>query len=216
MKQTLGMHWESAEERLWNTFYAAASDYYGKYKNLDIPAEYVTEDLKLGVWMSSQRESYQIGRLSEEQINLLNSIGMSWDRFETKWEKGFSYAKRFAEEYGDINKVPQDFCYDDFKVNVWLRAQRARKRIGKLSDERIEKLESIGFHWDKNQAFWESGYNHAVAYLQEHGSLKIMPKYVCEDGFKLGRWIVNQRSRMKKGTLSPEKVEMLKGIGMGG
>ena len=93
---------------------------------------------------------------------------MSWDRFETKWEKGFSYAKRFAEEYGDINKVPQDFCYDDFKVNVWLRAQRARKRIGKLSDERIEKLGSIGFHWGKNQAFWESGYNHAVAYLQEH------------------------------------------------
>ena len=102
---------------------------------------------------------------------------MSWDRFETKWEKGFSYAKRFAEEYGDINKVPQDFCYYDFKVNVWLRVQRARKRIGKLSDERIEKLESIGFHWDKNQAFWESGYNHAVAYLQEHGSLKIQPKY---------------------------------------
>ena len=139
---------------------------------------------------------------------------MSWDRFESKWESGFSYAKRYVAEYGDINKVPQDFCYDGFKFIVWLRAQRARKRIGKLSDERIEKMESIGFIWDKNQVFWEAGFDHAMAYRKEHGSLMIPPKYVCADGFKLGGWIVNQKTRLKKGTLSPEKVEKLRGIGV--
>ena len=280
----IGMNWESAEDRLWNTFYSAASDYYDKNGNLDIPAEYVTDDgiklgriyrgfrmkyvggglsdekkllleqigmeensvlvrkwmtyyeeakrffeenghltvphnyvandLKLGVWVSSQRESYQIGRLSEEQINLLNDIGMSWDRYESKWENGFSYAKRFIEEYGDINSVPQGFCYDDFRLFVWIRMQRARKREGKLSDERIKKLESIGLHWDKNQAFWESGYAHTVEYLREHGSLKMPAKYVCEDGFKLWSWVNNQKVRIKKGTLSPEKVEKLKEIGL--
>ena len=164
--------------------------------------------------MSSQREGYQIGRLSEEQIGLLNEIGMSWDRFESKWENGFSYAKRYDEEYGDINKVPQDFRYDDFKLVTWLRVQRARKREGKLSEERIEKLESIGFHWDKNQAFWEAGYDHAVEYRREHGSLKMPARYICKDGVKLWSWVSNQKTRLKKGSLSPEKVEKLREIGL--
>ena len=214
MLEQIGMEWNSVLVRKWMTYYEQAKLFYEENGHLTVPHDYVADGLKLGVWISSQRESYQIGRLSEEQIKLLNEIGMSWDRFESKWETGYSYAKRYVEEYGDINKVSLDFCYGDFKLNVWLRAQRARRRIGKLSDERVQKLESIGFAWDKNQAFWEAGYNHALEYLKEHGSLRILPKYQCEDGFKLGRWIVNQKSRLKKGTLSPEKVEKLKQLGL--
>lgn len=212
--EQIGMEWNSVLIRKWMSYYEQAKRFYEENGHLTIPHDYVADDLKLGVWISSQRESYQIGRLSDEQIKLLNDIGMSWDRFESKWETGFSYAKRYVEEYGDINKIPQDFCYDDFKLNVWLRAQRARRRIGKLSDERAKKLESIGFVWDKSEAFWKTGYDHALAYLQEHGSLKMPAKYECDDGFKLHGWIVNQKTRLKKGTLPPEKVEKLKELGL--
>ena len=212
--EQIGMEWNSVLIRKWMAYYEQAKLFYEENGHLTVPHDYVADDLKLGVWISSQRESYQIGRLSEEQVNLLNSIGMSWDRFESKWETGFSYAKKYIEEYGDINRVPSDFRYGDFRLNVWLRAQRERKRKGKLSDERIEKLESIGFLWDKNQAFWKSGYDHAVAYLQEHGGTNIPQKYICDDGFKLGSWVTNQKTKLRKGTLSAEKVEKLKTIGL--
>ena len=34
-----------------------------------------------------------------------------------------------------------------------------------------------------------------------------------EDGFKLRSWVVNQKSRYKKGTLTDEQIEKLKEIG---
>ena len=147
---------------------------------------------------------------------MLNEIGMSWDRFESKWERGFEYCKRYVEEYGDINKLSEKFVYDDFRPIIWLRAQRYRKRIGKLSRERIEKLESIGVQWDKNQALWDNGYSHAKAYFEEHGSLKMPQGYICEDGFKLKGWLNNQHTKIKNGKLIAERVELLKKIGFEG
>ena len=68
--------------------------------------------------------------------------------------------------------------------------------------------------WDKNQAFWEKGYAHAMEYVKEHGSIRMPVGYICEDGFKLKGWLNNQRTRMKGGKLSKEQVEKLRGIGV--
>ncbi len=210
----IGIEWDSVLVRKWMRYYGLVKEYYEKHGDLDIPYDYVADGLKVGIWISSQRESYGIGRLSKEQIRLLEGIGMSWDRFESKWERGFQYCQRYVDGYGDINRIPEDFQIDGFKPISWLRTQRYRKRIGKLSQERIERLESIGLKWDKNQAFWEKGYAHAMEYVKEHGSIRMPVGYVCEDGFKLKGWLNNQRTRMKGGKLSEEQVEKLRGIGV--
>ena len=210
----IGIEWDPVLVRKWMRYYELAAEYYEKHGDLNIPYDHVADGQKVGIWISSQRESYGVGRLSEEQVRLLEGIGMSWDRFESKWERGFQYCQRYVSGYGDINCVPEDFQIDGFKLIVWLRTQRYRKRIGKLSQERIERLESIGLKWDKNQAFWEKGYAHAMEYVKEHGSIRMPVGYICEDGFKLKGWLNNQRTRMKGGKLSEEQVEKLRGIGV--
>ncbi len=212
--EEIGMQWNSVLVRRWMKYYEQAKAYYEENGNLAVPYDYEAEGLKVGVWISSQRESYGIGRLSEEQINLLNAIGMSWDRFASKWERGFDYCKRYVEEQGDINLVKADFQYDGFVLLTWLRTQRYRKRIGKLTQERIEKLEEIGFEWDKNQAFWNKGYKHAMEYVNQHGSIKMPVNYTCEDGFKLKNWLNNQHTKMKNGKLSKEQEKKLVAIGI--
>ena len=114
----------------------------------------------------------------------------------------------------DEDRPFEEQLREAIRLNVWLRMQRARKREGKLSDERIEKLESIGFYWDKNKAFWDIGFNHAREYLKVHGNLKLSAHYECEDGFKLQNWLSNQKTKMKNGKLSSEKVEKLKALGI--
>ena len=211
--EEIGIKWNSVLVRKWMRYYGLAEKYYEKYGDLNIPYDYIADGLKVGVWISSQRESYGMGRLSEEQVGLLNDIGMCWDRFESKWEQGFRYCQCYAREYGDINSIPEDFRFGSFRPIVWIRTQRYRKRTGKLSPDRIERLETLGLEWDRHRAFWEKGYEHAREYVKEHGSIRMPVNYICEDGFKLKGWLNNQHTKLKNRKLSEEQVEKLRAIG---
>jgi len=213
----IGMLWTSVIKDRWLTNYNYARRYYEEHGNLVVPYAYeITDDganVKLGVWISSQRDSYAKGRLRDEQISMLEEIGMCWDRYDEKWEIGYSYARLFKEQKGDINFVPTDYNIDGFTLGRWLNSQRTNYRNGKLNDKRIAKLSKLGFKWSAHEAFWDKGYEYAASYKRAHGNLKMPVGYVCDDGFKLKSWLCNQVSRYKKGSLSEGQVSKLQSIG---
>ncbi len=218
----IGMVWKAVLQNKWLRNYELAKDYYEKHGNLNIPHDYESTiidsrgeevKIKLGIWISGQRENYHKNRLSEDQITKLENIGMSWDRFDEKWEKGFGYAKKYREEHGDINFIPAEFEYEGFNINRWLHRQRNRYKAGKLSQDRINRLSSLGLKWSKHEAFWDKGFEYAMQYKNEHGNLRLPKGYECEDGFKLKSWVHNQQSRYKKGSLSERQVSKLQSIG---
>ena len=213
----IGMLWTSVIKDRWLTNYNYARRYYEENGNLVVPYAYeITDDgsnVKLGVWISSQRDSYAKGRLRDEQISMLEEIGMCWDRYDEKWEIGYSYARLFKEQKGDINFVPADYNIDGFNLGRWLNSQRTNYRNGKLNDKRIAKLSKLGFKWSAHEAFWDKGYEYAASYKRTHGNLKMPVGYVCDDGFKLKSWLCNQVSRYKKGNLSEGQVSKLQSIG---
>lgn len=211
----IGMKWESVLARKWQEYYLLAAQYAQANGSLDVPLHYRTETgVKLGVWISTQRESYSKGRLKDVQIAMLEQIGMSWDRFDSKWDRGFDCAVRYKEEYGDINTVPEQFELEGVKLLSWIRAQRARYHSGKLASDRIARLETIGIIWNPQEALWEKGYAHAVSFAKEHGDLEVPSHYVCEDGYKLKSWLNNQGTRYKNGRLTDEQRKRLEAIGM--
>lgn len=213
----IGMLWTSVIKDRWLTNYNYARRYFKEHGNLVVPYAYeITDDganVKLGVWISSQRDSYAKGRLRDEQISMLEEIGMCWDRYDEKWEIGYSYARLFKEQKGDINFVPADYNIDGFNLGRWLNSQRTNYRNNKLSDKRIAKLNKLGFKWSAHEAFWDKGYEYAASYKRIHGNLKMPVGYVCDDGFKLKSWLCNQVSRYKKGNLSEGQVSKLQSIG---
>ncbi|MBE5898681.1 MAG: hypothetical protein E7279_03680 [Lachnospiraceae bacterium] len=216
------MVWTAVLKNKWYRNYELAKAFYEEHGNLIIPYNYVTHvidshnnkvTVKLGIWISSQRDSYAKGKLSEEKKDMLSRIGMSWDRFDEKWEMGFHCAKKYYEENGDINFVPKELEVDGFNLNKWLHTQRDRNNKGKLSEERKSRLDALGFKWSVHEAFWERGYENAVSYKKAHGNLKLPTGYECEDGFKLKSWLSNQQTRYRKGTLTDVQIEKLMGIG---
>lgn len=60
-------------------------------------------------------------------------------------------------QYGST-RVPQ--CYIDSKLGRWVHYQRVEYWIyqqsgnGKITPERMDRLQSIGFEWDPQQARW--------------------------------------------------------------
>ena len=97
---------------------------------------------KLGMWVKDQRQAYNKGKLSKKRIDALEEIGFEWDAHEAAWRLQFEELKRFQEENGHCN-VPQS----EGKLGMWVKDQCQAYNKGKLSKERIDALEEIGFEW---------------------------------------------------------------------
>ncbi len=86
-------------------------------------------------------------------------------------------------------------------------------RKGKLEKNIVDYLNSLGFIWDRYEHFWQTMYEKAADYYHKNGNLDCSCSYICEDGSKLGQWVVDMRSRVKEGTLSDERLNLLLSIG---
>ena len=238
--ENIGMQWDQVFSRKWDFYMKCAGAYYEKNGDLNVPIDYVCGDdgrrlteyhlhdsedgtstkratdkaYRLGIWISTQRDNYAKGRLSKTQIAELEKLHMSWDRRKSRWDKGFEYALRYIREHGDINSVPAGYKYDDFNLANWIRAQRTSYNTGKMAKERIISLEAAGLIWNPQEALWEKGYIHAKDYVRTHGNIDVPPHYVCEDGYKLKNWLVNQGTRYKTGRMSETQQERLEALGM--
>jgi len=211
--ERLGVQWSSVRLRAWMQMYEIAKAYYKAHGDLNVTAGYVTERGEtLGTWISTQRGSYFKGTLEEIQIELLEAIGMSWDRDKSRWEAAYASACEFHSEFGHLNVAANYVTGEGFALGAWIASQRRKYRAGKLSDIQIRALERLGVIWDPTEALWLISYEYAQMYYLEHGNLSINNQYVTDDGFKLGAWISNQKTKYKNGKLSTEKIAMLEKI----
>lgn len=211
----------------WDMYYECAKKYYEENGNLNIPARYVTEEgYALGNWIFNQKSircgNIQ-GKLSEEQVQKLDQIGMIWELYsDLNWTKNFTAAKRYYEEKGNLN-VPVNYkTREGIALGNWINSIRTWKKseVHKkyLTDKRIKELESIGMIWSVLDYYWEQNYMCAMEYYKENGNLNVPSRYKSKDGILLGSWIYRQRclrNGKAKGTpLSEEQIQRLNAIGM--
>lgn len=227
----LGMAWNAVSAK-WERGYAEAAAYYEQYADLEVPTKYITESgLKLGVWISYQKDAYQKGLLSTEQIRRLEQIGMNWgERNYHRWMEQYHAAERYYQVHGDLD-VPANYVTEDgIKLGKWIATLRhARKKQTdvrtKLTPERIAMLDTIGMQWVKPTAKaktvrlsreeqWEARLECVKAYQKKYGDLNIPAKYKTDEGFWLGRWWYLQKKllRDEPGKLKPEQVEKLEEV----
>lgn len=211
----------------WDQHYAAAKEYYSEHGDLNIPKRYKTSDgLNLGSWISTQRNVHagrMYGILTEQQITLLDRIGMVWmNRREYNWNCRFQAAKEYFEKNGNLD-IPAKYCtHDGINLGVWISNLRYARRTGKkqhlLTNERIAQLDSIGMTWDFSNTHWEKNYAEAVEYFNNNGDLLVPTNYMTKNGIALGKWI-NYLRLTRSGTingkaLTEDEVERLNIIGM--
>lgn len=213
--EQIGMQWDSRSDRVWQQKYEFAKAYAEEHGHLLVPVGYVTDEgERLGVWVSCQREAYAKGSLSKERITMLERIGMSWQRDRGRWENGFAHAEQYAQDHGDLIVSPDYITEDGFRLGIWIANQRQKYKKNTLKANQIERLESIGMCWDPARAFWENACTHAVAFFRESEHWQIPSQHVCEDGFRLGAWWSNTKTRYKHGTLLPYQLQDLEQMGI--
>ena len=196
----------------WNMMYDRLVEYKQRHGDTKVPQHY-PKDPQLGTWCYKQKELSQKGTLDSERKAKLDGIGFVFDEIVSAEERWDDKYNRLVEYWKKHNStiVPNEY-ENDPKLGTWVMHQRAfYDKKGKLSPERIDRLEAIGFVWDAQEAAWQEMYNRLIEYKEEKGNADV-PKLYDEDR-KLGNWVNSQRKAYQKGKLSPDRIEKLESIG---
>lgn len=216
----LGFTWQHRERGAWEDRYQELIEFKEKYGHCNVPVGYKKAP-KLGKFVNAMRSHKTAGILSEERINLLESIGFQWAReaqvvFTDKWEDRYLQLLYFKEEHGHCN-VPHNYS-DNPQLANWVSQQRQKKKSGKLLPEREKMLEEIGFKWAivdlggvKRTEVWNFRYNQLLEFKQQHDHCKV-PHHFPENP-QLGKWVSKQRQQRKQNKLTLERERLLEEIG---
>lgn len=218
--ESIGMIWDVLDY-YWERNYQAAVEYYHEHRDLEVPADYVSKDgIRLGAWISKLR-ALREGRIQKgtpptaEQIRRLNAIGMNWgSRTDLKWERAYKEAQHFYRKNHTL-KIPASYVSDSgIKLGAWIARQRRQYSQGKLSKDKVDRLEAIGMVWAMPDP-WLSRYELVRQYLQEHGDLNI-PQNQVIGNFWIGKWLARQTKLYEAGNgLTPKQIRLLEDIGIG-
>ena len=65
-----------------------------------------------------------------------------------------------------------------------------------MTKERRDRLEALpGWSWNSRDDQWEEGFRHLEEFVREEGHARVSSSHTAPDGYKLGVWVVGQRSK---------------------
>ena len=150
---------DSKHDLKWTEMFHELKKFKESHGHCDVPAKWRGSDpkmAKLACWVSTQRTQHKHLRtgkwtnLKPERVRLLQALGFKWNSQPNKaeslsFELRVSQLVEYKQQFGDCN-VPQK--YEDVPgLGNFVLQQRKHYRLGELSNERIAKLQEIGFQW---------------------------------------------------------------------
>jgi len=77
---------------------------------------------------------------ANEYINKLYSV-------DHKWDEMFDALIEYKEKYGDCDVPQRHVSVSGQRLGNWVNTQRRFRKTKKLSPERVERLNEVGFVW---------------------------------------------------------------------
>jgi superfamily II DNA or RNA helicase len=154
LEELPGWVWDSRDAK-WEEGFARLSNYAAQQGRAQMNQEYEAEDgFNLGSWVTTQRTGRDRGTLSVERQQRLESLpGWSWNPLADAWEERYAQLLGYIDEHG-TSRVPQAYTADGGVLGRWVQKQRSMFASGRLSQERIKRLENLpDWRWSR----YESG-----------------------------------------------------------
>mmetsp|Transcript_1050 Transcript_1050/g.1879 ORF Transcript_1050/g.1879 Transcript_1050/m.1879 type:complete len:797 (+) Transcript_1050:104-2494(+) len=190
--EELGMQFDTTD---WMRACHCLESYKSEFGSCNVPLNYETEDVQLGLWVKKQREQYQANTLSKTKEKRLETVGLLKPLLEVEFLEGYACLQVYKAEHGNCY-VPHRFVTEGGqKLGEWLRLQhrKAKKRLLPSSHRLL--LEDVGLDWaksDKHSLTWDQWCMLLETYKAEHGNCDVPFEYVTKGGHWLGRWATRQ------------------------
>lgn len=115
----------------------------------------------LAKWVKRQRYQYKLkiegkhSALTETRQGRLEQLGFVWDSHSAIWEERLRELRDFQSKNGHCN-VPSTH-QENHSLSIWVQCQRRQYKLFRqgtrchMNEERIRKLEGIGFVWNPRE-----------------------------------------------------------------
>lgn len=215
----------------WDIYYNLCEEYYKKYRSILMPGNYIViyenEEYNLTEWLNDQKIEFKRGKLSKEKIERLDKIGMNfkignYSLLFDRWYKYYILCKQFKDENGNI-MVPYNYKVEMSENKTaflwqWLKSQKKKYLLGKLSYIQFKLLDDIGMDWtsdyyDEAEDSFDRNFELASKYYDKYGNLLFDKPFDAFDKYgnkiDLKKWICKLRRQEKIKKLSEERINKL-------
>jgi ribosomal protein L7Ae-like RNA K-turn-binding protein len=145
--------------------------------------------------------------MEDEKLEQLRSE----DALNESWNRMYALLTEYRNEFGHCN-VPLSLTYNNVKLGNWVNTQRKNYNCMNMSENRIKKLEDIGFIWSSIDNLWERMYNLLTEYMNEYGNCNVPASFIYKKE-KLGNWVSNQRRVYIACEMPMNRIKKLEDIG---
>ncbi len=201
----VGFDW-SPSKSFWNYMYQKLIEFHRAHGHCSVPTP-SREHRQLGGWVKRNRQGFE--RLPRSQRLLLEKLGFGRNAFDQRFDAMFNRLLEFKKLHGHCS-VPSH-SYHCKSLARWVDRIRKIYRLGRLSRERIHRLDGVGFTWHPAASNWDERLSELAAFKQRHGHCRVG----CsgKSGAKLESWCQHLRERRRKGRLTPAQVGQLSDLG---
>ncbi len=206
----LGVKWDyQPDEDVWAQNFQLLAAYKEKHGHCQIERE---ENKPLYEWTLQARRDFLRGRLDMEKTGKLKKLGFNFSPIEEiEWKKNLKELKEHKAKYEDYSLLKSR----NRQLFNWINGQLKKHRRGNLSADKFNILKSMGlFDYLFKDEVWEKKYNQLAEFKNEHGHFKIPRIGANRELCLLRSWFDRQRQEHKEGTLTEEKWNKLKALGV--
>ncbi|GFH61993.1 hypothetical protein CTEN210_18469 [Chaetoceros tenuissimus] len=201
IKQLNDIDFEWAPKKdAWYDMFEELEKYKEQNGHCNVPYNYIANKA-LGGWVHTQRDQFQLmskgsnAKITEERVKLLDNIGFEWTPMKSAWNEKFEELKKYKAQNGHCN-VPKQH-HANKSLAHWVQSQRRQYKAmmdgskSQIVEERIKKLESIGFEWTPMKDAWNDRFEELKIFKARYGHCNVPRVY--EPNKTLGGWVNKQR-----------------------
>lgn len=174
----------SRDER-WNYYSEKLATFVAEHGHTMVPPSY---DSKLHSWVERQKNIHRKRHMMRQnpgnskpesidyRMDRLNQLGMTWESLDDRWEVRFDELNDFYQQHGHTH-FPMSANPTLYHWSVFQRRQYKRLQdnsTSTLTEERIEKLNRIGFVWAPYENKWMERFTALVRYKANHGDWYVL------------------------------------------
>lgn len=144
----------------WNKMFKALLNYGNENEGFcNVPKNYAQilsdgSEIRLGQWMNAQKKFYLLNRLQSDRREKLQELvdqgKLAWfiGPYDDQWERMFDAVVSYGEEHSGNCNVPTNYSQtlpdgSEVRLGLWLYAQRQHRRLNKLRDDHLVKLQDL-------------------------------------------------------------------------
>jgi len=96
------------------------------------------------------------------------------------------------------------------ELGAWLQSQRQQWERGTLKERKVARLKGLGVMLDPDVEMFAKGLSELRMYVSQQRKRVVPWNYVSDSSFRLGEWVVEQRTLQRRGKLSLQRQQLLR------